>query len=101
MRCKVYRNLDRPFTLLGIKGKFIIVALAAALVSLILSLLVGFISGSTLAGGITMLVLCAGCYLGLTELQNKRGEKSLSRFLSGRGLPKFIVVRSKVWKRST
>ena len=99
MKVRVYRNLDRPFTLFGIKGKFIIIAIAAVVVFLIVSLLVGGISGSTLAGGVCMLLLCAGGYLGITELQNKFGEKGLSRFISRLGLPKFIVVRSKVWKR--
>ena len=38
MRVKVYRNLDRPFSLFGIKGRFIALAGALALCIIIISL---------------------------------------------------------------
>ena len=48
MRCRVYRNLDRPFTLLGIKGRYIPVALAGLLGIIVLSLIVGAVGGTFL-----------------------------------------------------
>ena len=86
MRCRVYRNLDRPFTLLGIKGRYIPVALAGLLGIIVLSLIVGAVGG-TFLGLASALALVVG------------GEKALSRRMAGMRLPKFILVRSKVWKR--
>ena len=98
MRCRVYRNLDRPFTLLGIKGRYIPIAGAALLGIIILSLIAGSIAG-TFLGLATAVVLIVAGYLALTEIQQKFGEKALSRFLAGKRLPRFILVRSKVWSR--
>ena len=73
MKCRVYRNLDRPFTLLGVKGKYIPVAGAGLVAIIILALIVGSILG-TFAGLATALALVVGGYLALTEIQQKFGE---------------------------
>lgn len=98
MRCRVYRNLDRPLTLLGIKGRYIPVALVGLFGIIVLSLIVGAVGG-TFLGLASALALVVGGYLALTEIQQKFGEKALSRRMAGMRLPKFILVRSKVWKR--
>ena len=98
MRCRVYRNLDRPFTFLGVKGRYIPVALVGLLGIVVAAVIVGSIAG-TFAGLSSAVVLGAGGYLSLTEIQQRFGEKALSRFMAGRRLPRFILVRSKVWKR--
>jgi len=94
----VYRNLDRPFTLLGIKGRYIPIAGAALLGIIILSLIAGSMAG-TFVGLATAVVLVVGGYLALMEIQQKFGEKALSRRMAGMRLPKFILVRSKIWSR--
>ena len=68
MKCRVYRNLDRPFTLLGVKGKYIPVAGAGLVAIIIFALIVGSILG-TFAGLATALALVVGGYLALTEIQ--------------------------------
>ena len=98
MRYRVYRNLDRPFTLLGIKGRYIPVALGGLLGVVVLAIVLGMVFG-TFVGLASAVVLIVGGYLALTEIQQRFGEKALSRFLSGRRLPKFILIRSKVWSR--
>ena len=98
MRCRVYRNLDRPFTLFGVKGRYIPVALISLLGIVILSVVLGSAFG-TFVGLASAVVLIICGYLLLLEIQQRYGEKGLSRFISGRRLPKFILVRSKVWKR--
>ena len=98
MKCRVYRNLDRPFTLLGIKGKYIPVALAGLLGIIVLAIVLGSVFG-TFVGLASAVVMVVGGYLALTELQQRFGEKALARFLAGRRLPRFILVRSKVWNR--
>ena len=98
MRRRVYRNLDRPFTLLGIKGRYIPVALCGLLGVMGLAVVLGTVFG-TFVGLASAVVFIVGGYLALTEVQNKYGEKGLSRFFAGRRLPRFILVRSKVWSR--
>ena len=94
----MYRNLDRPFTLLGIKGRYIPIAGAALLGIIILSLIAGSVAGA-FVGLATAVVLVVGGYLALMEIQQKFGEKALSRRMAGMRLPKFILVRSKIWSR--
>ena len=98
MRCRVYRNLDRPFTFLGVRGRYIPVALVGLLAIVIVALVLGAALG-TFAGLASAVALTVGAYLVLTEVQQRYGEKGLSRFMAGRRLPRFILVRSKVWKR--
>ena len=94
----MYRNLDRPFTLLGIKGRYIPIAGAGIVGIVVVALIAGSIVGTFvgLAAAVTLIV--AG-YLALTEIQQKFGEKALSRRMAGMRLPRFILVRSKVWSR--
>lgn len=98
MRCRVYRNLDRPFTLFGIQGRYIPVALCALGAVLIVSLILGSALGA-FVGFASAICLGTGAYLGLLETQGRWGEKGLARYLSGRQLPRFILIRSKVWRR--
>ena len=103
MRCRVYRNLDRPFTFLGVKGRYIPVALIpVALVGLLGIVVTAVVVGAalgTFAGLASAVVLIVGGYLALLEIQQRYGEKGLSRFIAGKRLPKFILIRSKVWSR--
>ena len=73
-------------------------ALVGLLGIVVISVIVGSIAG-TFAGLASAVVLIAGGYLALTEIQQRFGEKALSRRMAGMRLPKFILVRSKVWKR--
>jgi len=99
MKWRVYRNLDRPFTLFGIQGRYIPVAICTAGAIVIASLIVGSVSGAFI--GFAM-GICLGimAYLFIVEVQGRWGEKGLSRYLAGRRLPRFILIRSKVWKPS-
>ena len=98
MRCRVYRNLDRPLNLLGVKGRYIPVSLSGLLGIVVLSVILGAALG-TFAGLVFAVVLTVAGYMGLLEVQQRFGEKGLSRFFGSIRLPKFILVRSKVWKR--
>ena len=94
----MYRNLDRPFTLLGIKGRYIPIAGAGLVGIIVVALIAGSIVGTFvgLAAAVTLIV--AG-YLALTEIQQKFGGKALSRRMAGMRLPRFILVRNKVWSK--
>ena len=94
----MYRNLDRPFTFLGVRGRYIPVAGGLLVGIILVAIVIGSLTGG-FAGLASAVVFIVGGYLGLLEVQQKFGEKGLSRFLAGRRLPKFILVRSKVWRR--
>ena len=98
MRAKVYRNLDRPFSLFGIKGRFIALAGALALCIIIISLVVGSVAGSV-TGLVAAAVLLAVGYVSVAEVQQRFGMKSLSRWTTGLSLPEYVIIRNKVWRR--
>ena len=98
MRAKVYRNLDRPFSLFGIKGRFIAMAGALALCIIIISLVVGSVAGPV-TGLVTAAVLLAAGYVFVAEVQQRFGMKSLSRWTAGLRLPEYVIIRNKVWRR--
>ena len=98
MDVKVYRNLDRPFTLFGIKGKFIIVLIAWAAVALVLAIIGGTATNGFIGLGIFGVLAFVG-YMGVTVVQERFSESSLRRLLSGLRLPKYIIVKHKPWKK--
>ena len=98
MRCKVYRNLDRPFSLFGIKGRYIIVAGVAAIADIIVAMVVGAVFGS-ITGIAAAATLVAVGYIAIGEIQQKFGTKAIDRKIAGLSIPKHIIMKYKVWKR--
>ena len=98
MRCKVYRNLDRPFSLFGIKGRYIIVAGVAAIADIIVAMVVGAVFGSII-GIAAVAALVAVGYIAIGEIQQKFGAKAIDRKIAGLSIPKHIIMKYKVWKR--
>lgn len=98
MRIKVYRNIDQPFSMFGIKGRYIAVAGIMVSAVIAVSLIIGMAVG-TFAGLAAACALFVCCYLVITEIQLRFGLKAIGRLISAIGLPKFITVRSCVWKR--
>lgn len=100
MKVQVSRNLDRPFSLLGIKGKYILLLGAGLLVVVILSLALGKLFGS-FAALACALILSPVLYLGILEVQRVLPPRSLARWISGKSVPRHIIIRHKPWIRST
>ena len=98
MKVRIYRNLDRPMTILGIKGKFIGIALGLVVFDLIVGLLVGKLTNAFIAMGLILTLLIVE-YITITELQIRYGQKFVDRVFGAMGMPKFVIVNSKVWKR--
>lgn len=99
MKVKVYRNLDRPFTLFGIKGGFIGVMLAIAVAALIISSIIGSASSGFIGLGLFAVLLFTG-YFAVSLIQEKHSGHEIGRLLSGARLPKVIVIKEKPWKKS-
>lgn len=98
MRCKVYRNLDRPFSLFGIKGRYIIVAGVAAIADIIVAIVVGAVFGSIIGIAAAAALVAVG-YIAIGEIQQKFGTKAIDRKIAGLSIPKHIIMKYKVWKR--
>jgi hypothetical protein len=98
MRCKVYRNLDRPFSLFGIKGRYIIVAGVAAIADIIVAMVVGAVFGSIIGIAAAVALVAVG-YIAIGEIQQKFGTKAIDRKIAGLSIPKHIIMKYKVWKR--
>lgn len=98
MKYPVYRNLDRPFTLFGIKGRYIGIAGAMFLGILVVAFVAGSLSNTFIGLAAALILLVTG-YLLLLEVQQRFPEKALGRKLSSLNLPQFILIRSKIWKR--
>ena len=98
MKVRVYRNLDRPMSILGIKGKFIGVAGGLIILDLIVGLIVGKLTHAFVAMGLIVILLIVE-YIAITEVQIRYGQKFVDRVFGAMGMPKFVIVNSKVWKR--
>ena len=98
MKVRVYRNLDRPFALLGIKGRFIGIAGGIAALCLVAAIIVGSIAGTFV--GLAFLAVALGLgYLLVSELQVHLSGLTVERRLAAMGMPRYVIVSSKVWKR--
>lgn len=99
MKVKVYRNLDRPFTLFGIKGGFIGVMLAIVVAVLIIATIAGSATSGFVGLGVFAVLLFAG-YFAVSVLQEKHSGNEIARLFSGARLPKYVVINEKPWKKS-
>jgi len=99
MKVRVYRNLDRPLSILGIKGRFIRVAAIWVVVSIVASILIGTVLGGFVGICNAVVALVVG-YIALAELQHRFSGNAINRMMVRRNLPKYIVINSKVWKKS-
>ena len=65
---------------------------------LIAGLVVGKLTHAFVAMGLIVILLIVE-YIAITEIQIRYGLKFLDRILWSMGMPKFVIVNSKVWKR--
>ena len=92
MKRRVYRSLDNPSSLLGIKGIFLVGLLVCLAVVGFFSLLIGAAS-SSIVGRLFFIVGLVGSYLAVIVIQGNFTEKELRRWFSSKRLPQFIQVR--------
>ena len=89
---KVYRVLDRPFSLFGLQGRYVflfLVALGAgAVMSFISAAFVGTIAASVMFIAIAVLV-----YFAATMLQTFWSERDIMKFICSRRVRNYIEVK--------
>lgn len=98
MKIVIYRNIDRPFSLFGIKGMFVMVFMSLAVISVLLSLLIGAMT-YTIVGLVFLLVVLFALYLGISIVQGRYREKDILRMINSLRMPSFIITRHKVWRQ--
>ena len=101
MRRRVYRSLDRPAAVFGIRGRFLYVALLGGALALIIGLVVGG-AGSMILGVGSGLTAALAAYLFTLSLQSKIDEKDLFKAIVRRSYPVLYRVRPKhvrnIWR---
>ena len=101
MRRKVYRSLDRPASVFGIRGRFLWGAVLGGAPALVAGVAVGG-AVSMLAGVGTALVGALAAYMATLSLQSKVDEKDLVKTVVKRSYPTLYRVRPKhvrnIWR---
>lgn len=101
MRRRVYRSLDRPTSVFGIRGRFLLVMALGGALALIVGMTVGRAAGM-LAGTGTGLLLTVAAYVLTQSLQSRIEEKDLAKILVRRTYPTLYRVHLKhirnIWK---
>ena len=101
MKRRVYRSLDRPASVFGIRGRFLWVTALGGALALIVGMAVG--GATTMLVGIGAgLVLAAAAYFLTQSLQDRIDEKDLFKVIVRRGYPALYRVPPKhvrnIWK---
>ena len=101
MKRRIYRSLDRPATVFGIRGRFLWVAVLGGALALIVGLVVGAVSSMIVGFGAGLLAALAAYFLTLS-LQSKVDEKDLFKMIVKRSYPSLYRVRPKhvrnIWR---
>ena len=101
MKRRVYRSLDRPATVFGIRGRFLWVAVLGGALALIVGLVVGAVSSMIVGFGAGLIAAIAAYFLTLS-LQSKVDEKDLFKMIVKRSYPSLYRVRPKhvrnIWR---
>ena len=101
MKRRVYRSLDRPASVFGVRGRFLYVTLLGGSLALVIGLAVGG-AGTMIAGLGTGLAAALAAYLLTLCLQSKVDEKDLLKTIVKRSYPTLYRVRPKhvrnIWR---
>ena len=101
MRRRVYRSLDRPATVFGIRGRFLWVMALGSALALIIGMAVGVVTSMIVGSGAGLLAV-TGAYFVTVSLQSRIDERDLLKMVARRGFPALYRVRPKhirnIWK---
>ena len=101
MKRRVYRSLDRPATVFGIRGRFLWVMVLGGALALIVGMVVGGVTSMILGFGAGLLAAVVA-YFVTVSLQSKIDEKDSWKILVKRGYPAVYRVPPKhirnIWK---
>lgn len=92
MRRKIYKSLDKPSSIFGIKGSYLTWVMAGAGVAFVVAMLVGNITNG-LVGTLLFLALMVGVYLWVISFQSKYSERTRDKLFTSRVLPDVILLQ--------
>ena len=88
---RVYKSLDNPASMFGIKGSYIYFVVGGAIVGAILGAVVGMFTNG-FVGFVVFLLGLAASYFGTMVFQARFTERERKRWLSSRSIPDVVVV---------
>ena len=101
MKRRVYRSLDRPATVFGIRGRFLWVMALGGALALIIGMVVGSVTSMIVGFGAGLLAV-TGAYFVTVGLQSRIDERIIWKMLVRQGFPTLYRVRPKhirnIWK---
>ena len=101
MKRRVYRSLDRPATVFGIRGRFLWVMALGGALALIIGMVVGSVSSMIVGFGAGLLA-ATGAYFVTVSLQSRIDERDIWKMVVRQGFPALYRMKPKhirnIWK---
>lgn len=94
MRYTVYKSLDKPSSLFGLRGTYLRYAIIGIIVAAMISFIVGGITNG-LVGMILFIILIAVVYIIVLRIQAKFSERERTKWFCAHVLPDYIIVPPK------
>ena len=91
MQFPIYKSLDKPSSLFGLKGSYLTICIAGLGIGAIPSVLVGTMTNGFF-GFVLFIGLAAVAYFATLRFQSKFSERERTKWLACRGLPNYIKV---------
>ena len=94
MRYTVYKSLDKPSSLFGLRGSY----LRYAIIGIVIAAMVAFIIGSAtngLVGMLLFIILVAVVYFLVLRIQARFSERERTKWFCAHVLPDYIIVPPK------
>ena len=89
---RVYKSLDNPASMFGIKGSYIYYVGGGAIIGVVIGTTVGMFTNG-FVGFIVFLLGLAISYFGTMVFQTRFTERERKRWLSSRSIPDIVIVR--------
>ena len=101
MKRRVYRSLDRPATVFGIRGRFLWVMALGGALALIVGMVVGSVTSMIVGFGAGLLAV-TGAYFVTVSLQSRIDERDIWKMVVRQGFPALYRMKPKhirnLWK---
>ena len=101
MKRRVYRSLDRPATVFGIRGRFLWVMALGGALALVIGMVVGSVTSMIVGFGAGLLAV-TGAYFVTVSLQSRIDERDIWKMVVRQGFPALYRMKPKhirnLWK---
>lgn len=94
MRYKVYKSLDKPSSLFGLRGSYLRYAIIGIVVAAMVCFIVAGVTNG-LVGILLFIVLVAVVYFLVLRIQSKFSERERTKWFCAHELPDYIIVPPK------